>query len=350
LKEISSPERILLVRNDRIGDLVLTTPAIELLRAHLPGTRIDLLCSAYAAPVVRGNPDIDEVLTDRGAHDSSDLSQTAALLSGRGYSCAVVMVHSLKNARLVRKTLIPLRIGPLVKWYSPLFFNRTVPQHRSRAEKSEAQYNIELLSPLGVTAKQPPHPAVKPTGEALRRAREDIDTMFCGFDPGPLVLIHPVMGGSALNWPEQYYAELIRLLGREGRFRVLLTGSDNDRNLLERLIEGIGKDKPVRLGKEMSLEDLIGLIASADAVVAPSTGPLHLASALGVPLVGFYSPVRVHHPRRWGPLGPGKKKICLPQVECPGIYSCLEERCPLWPCMNTISPAEVLEYLESALK
>ena len=115
------------------------------------------------------------------------------------------------------------------------------------------------------------------------------------------------------------------------------------------LAGGLEGHKPVRVGKEMSLEDLIGLIATADALVAPSTGPLHLAAALGVPLAGIYSPVRVHHPTRWGPLGPGRIIIFMPKAECPGVYDCLEERCPHFPCMNTVRPAEVLEYIRSVL-
>ncbi|MBN2290610.1 MAG: glycosyltransferase family 9 protein [Candidatus Glassbacteria bacterium] len=350
MKKAPSPGKILLVRNDRIGDLVLTTPAMQLLRAHLPQARIDLLCSAYAAPVVQGNPHLDEVLTDRGARDSSDLKSTADMLRSRGYDCVVVMVHSLKNARLVRRARIPLRIGPPVRWYSPLFFNRTVFQQRSRAEKNEAGYNLELLAPLGVGAGEIPPPLVRPAAGPLERAREYLEKGFEGSGPGPLVLVHPGMGGSALNWPGEHWAGLIRLLSGEKKFRVLVTGSEDESGLLDHLAQVVGKDRPVLLWKGGPLEDLIGLIAQADAAVAPSTGPLHLAAALGVAVAGIYSPVRVHHPRRWGPLGPGRKKIFLPQVECPGTYRCLESRCPHWPCMDTVRPEEVLEYLTGILR
>ena len=138
------------------------------------------------------------------------------------------------------------------------------------------------------------------------------------------------------------------LLG-EKKFRVLLTGGKNERTLLKSLAAGVPQNKPLRLCREMSLEDLIGVIATASAVVAPSTGPLHLAAALGTPLAGIYSPVRVHHPDRWGPLGPGRKKVFIPDVECPGVYRCLEERCELWPCMPTVRPEEVVEFIRSAV-
>jgi lipopolysaccharide heptosyltransferase II len=349
LKKNSDSLKILLVRNDRIGDLVLTTPAIEVLRAHLPQARIDLLCSAYAAPVVAGNPHLNEVLTDRGAQDSSDLKQTARLLRSRKYDCAVVLVHSSKNARLVRKARIPKRIGPLVKWYSFLFFNRTVRQQRSLAVKNEATYNIELLKPLGVSTEKTPNPFVKPTEQALERAREYLATEFRGCGPGPLVLIHPGMGGSALNWPAKHYAELVRMLLHDNKYRVLLTGDDRDKKLIDRVKEGIGADKPLRLGKKMPLEDFIGLVAQAGVVVAPSTGPLHLAGALGVPLAGIYSPLQVQHPRRWGPLGPGGKKIFMPREECTSTFNCKEERCLNYPCMSTVGPEEVLEFIKTAI-
>ena len=343
--------RVLLVRNDRIGDLVLTTPAFAALSACLPGARIDLLCSSYAEAVVRGNPYLHEVLTDRGAHDSGDLKELVELVAERKYDCAVVMVHSLKNARLVRMAHIPLRIGPLVRWYAPLFFNRAIRQRRSLAEKSEALYNLELLAPLGVEAAGLPPTLVIPTPEGIARAKEIVEKKFPSAGKNPLVVVHPGMGGSALNWPEDLWEEMVRLLAGEGRFRVLVTGSDEEIRLVERVTGGQSKDsRPVQVQTALSLEDFIGLLSLCSAVVAPSTGPLHLAGALGVPVVaGIYSPVRAQHPRRWGPLGRGTIRTFVPDAICPGTLTCPGDRCPLFPCMELIEPVEVLRFILSAL-
>jgi len=344
-----SIERILLIRNDRIGDLVLTTPAISVVAKSFPQARIDLLCSCYAEPVVRGNPWLHEVITDCGAHDRSDLQELVELLAPRRYSCAVTFVHSYKNARLVHSSGIPLRIGPLVRWYSPLFFNRAIRQKRSRAERHEALYNLELLSPLGIEVTCVPPPLVIPSKEAVGWSGGWLQSEFGEKAKLPLVVVHPGMGGSALNWPERFWRELVGLLERESGCRVLVTGSQDEAELVRRVTGDSLGSKRVRSKVGMSLEHFIGLLSRADAVVAPSTGPLHLAGALGVTAVGIYSPVRAHHPNRWGPLGKGKSKVFLPPVDCPGILDCLLERCAHFPCMELIEPVKVLGYLRRVL-
>ena len=343
-------EKILLVRNDRIGDLVLTTPAITALGESLPQSRIDLLCASSTEAVVQGNPHLNEVLTDHGAHDSSDLKELVELVRQQGYTCAVVLVNSFKNARLVRKAGIPLRVGPLVRWYAPFYFNRVVRQRRSRAEKNEAAYNLDLLAPLGVIAGQLPPPLVIPTTEALSRAGEILSSAFDSETDFPLLIVHPGMGGSALNWPQERWRELVELLAKSAKYRLLVTGSEVETELVGNVCSTATDNRLVKSVTGMSLEDFIGLLSQASGVAAPSTGPLHLATALGVPVVaGIYSPVRVQHPRRWGPLGKGESKVFLPDVECPGKLDCLGCRCDLFPCMGRTTARAVFDYLDSAL-
>jgi heptosyltransferase-3 len=343
------PDRILLVRNDRIGDLVLTIPAVIALREALPGARIDLLSSSYNAPILKGNPWLDDIITDKGAHDYWDLDELVLRIKERKYDCAVVMVSSFKNARLVRRAGIPLRIGPLVRWYAPFYFNKAIRQRRSRGEKSEAEYNIDLMTPLGIRGEKTAPPVIFPDVESVSLARDFISGEFGRGSDGPLVIVHPGMGGSALNWPEDFWRELVRLLGNSRRCVTLVTGSDTERDLLERVSAGRDQGTTIRIKTGLSLSDFIGLLSLASVVVAPSTGPLHLAAALGVPVTGIYSPVRAHHPRRWGPLGKGRKKIFLPPVDCPGKLSCLGEKCPFYYCMELVKPEQVFENILSCL-
>lgn len=335
--------RVLLVRNDRLGDLVLTTPAITALRQALPGARIDLLCSGYAEPLVRRNPHLNNILTDRGAHDDSDLDELVREVRSRDYDSAVVFVHSRKNARLVSKAGIPLRVGPWVRLWDPLRFNRPVRQRRSRGEKNEAGYNLDLLAPLGVVAAELPPPLVLPGADALGEAERFLEELT-GVSPGtPLVGVHPGMGGSAFNWPEHRWRELIDILCEREGLKVLLTGSESERGLIERLVAGLpsGRAHPAT---GLGLELFIGVLARLSALAAPSTGPLHIASALGVPVAGIYSPLRAHHPRRWGPIGPGARTF-LPPVDCVRELRCGEGRCGDNPCMSLIDPGEVADFL-----
>ncbi len=341
--------RVLLVRNDRLGDLVLTTPALRVLRKALPEARIDLLCSAYAEPLVRGNPCLDGVITDRGAHDRSDFHELAAEIRARSYDAAVVFVHSRKNAMLVRSAGIPLRVGPWVKLYAPLFFNRAVRQRRSRALKNEVFYNIDLLAKLGIdipapaTAKNPPE--IFANELAVERAAKLINKLF-GNPANNLALVHPGMGGSALNWPLGRWRALVAALARDSRVNVALTGSASERELVDHVAEAAAGAANVQKICGLGLAEYIGLLSLAAAVVAPSTGPVHIAAGLGVPRVaGIYSPVPAHHPRRWGPLGTGEIRTFLPEVACPARLECLGGKCPEYECMGGIEAEEVAQWV-----
>ncbi len=339
--------RVLLVRNDRLGDLVLTTPSFRVLRDALPEARIDLLCSAYAEPVVRGNPCIDSIITDRGAHDKSDLHELTAEIRARGYDAVVVFVHSRKNAMLARAAGIPLRVGPWVKLYAPLFFNRPVRQRRSRAMKNEAFYNVDLLAKLGVPvpdqAKIPP-PEIFANEGARERASELIEKLFGS--SANLIVVHPGMGGSALNWPTERWRELVAKLAASGRSNVAVAGSNAERGLVHKVVEGAAEAANVQKICGLGLEEYIGLLSLAAAVVAPSTGPVHLAAALGVPRVaGIYSPVMAHHPKRWGPLGTGEIRAFLPDVDCPARLECLGKKCPEFECMGGIAAEKTAEWI-----
>ena len=94
---MEKPAKILIIRNDRIGDLVLTLPALEVLRRKFPEAEISLMCSEYASPIVRGNPNINRLLTGKPAHDESDFSDVLQDIKNLGVDAAVTMVHSWKK-------------------------------------------------------------------------------------------------------------------------------------------------------------------------------------------------------------------------------------------------------------
>ena len=180
---MEKPNKFLIVRNDRIGDLVLTLPALEILRRSFPEAEISLLCSEYASPIVRGNPNIDRLLTGKPAHDESDFEDTLEEIREIGADAAVTMVHSWKNLKLLKESGVPLRIGPWVKLTAPLYLNKPVRQNRSSAAKHEAQYNVDLLRPLGIDQLIAP-PAVLDVGSDLRIWAEDhLDVEFSAVQP-----------------------------------------------------------------------------------------------------------------------------------------------------------------------
>ena len=151
-----------------------------------------------------------------------------------------------------------------------------------------------------------------------------------------MVVVHPGMGGSALNWPEHHWAALTRMVAESGFFRVILSGGPGENALLDRISAGFSNILPVRKFLGKSLSEMMGILAVSSFVVAPSTGPLHVASALGVPVAGIYSPIREQSPERWGPYGAGTSRTFTPER--------FHEN-----CMADIDPVEVYSFLENNL-
>jgi ADP-heptose:LPS heptosyltransferase len=206
-----------------------------------------------------------------------------------------------------------------------LFVNRGVRQKRSRAECSELEYNFRLLEDgLGISRGSLERTSLKLRAKTGRP----------GLAPsGEYYVVHPGMSGSALNWPVERYAELISRLDRP----VVITGTASDEPFLSPL-RSLVKNNAIWADGRLSGAELISLLANARAVVAPSTGVLHLAASTGVPTLGIFSNVLVQRALRWGPQGE-RVAVVEPPYECPA-----EE------CMSQISVDEVLAKLTEVLR
>lgn len=198
---------------------------------------------------------------------------------------------------------VPYRVGRRSQWHSFLSFNFGVRQSRSQADRHESQYNIDLMS--AALKKIEPQSSLEPTLPApleLSSPSQQRVLKDWRLEGVSYVVVHPGMAGSALNWPTSCYIDLIRSLSAS--HKVVLTGSSMDRPYLDPIKQEL-KNQPnlLWLDEKLNLKELLIILNSAKAVVAPSTGVIHLAAALGTPCVGIYSPRRVERPLRWGPRG-----------------------------------------------
>jgi heptosyltransferase III len=350
--------RILIVRPDRLGDVVLSTPVLDVIKRNYPQSRLTLLVREAVVPVVEGLPSVDEILVYRpeGAHAGlGGIWRLAGEIRQRKFRIAVVLQAGWRVALAVFLAGVRYRVGPLSKLHSYFLYNRGARQRRSQVEMHEADYNLQLLRKLGIrvgTRHVPTSVALAPgaAGRAAEWLRER------GFQPGaPLVVVHPGMGGSALNWPESHYVELLRALVREGR-SVLVTSGPAETALVGRLAAALGTAAEriiVYSGSATaeSLGMLGGLLSHASVVVAPSTGPLHVAVALGKPVVTFFPPIRVQSAIRWGPYVKDERaaSVLVPEVYCGEDFACRGNLCNYFPCMRTLTVNEALEKVNLML-
>lgn len=337
---MSRPRHVLLIRTDHLGDMLLTLPAVDALKATYPQCRVSVLASAVNAEAARHHPGVDHVEIDTVEAKGSGLRGVGSLarqIRGLGCDAAVIVHPTPRLALAVYLAGVPLRVGTAYRAYSFLF-NHRVPEHRRRPpQKHESQYNVNLLAPLGVAPQVPV--AMTWTVEPAEAAVAERVLRGCGAAEGPLVVLHPGSAGSAMNWSAAQYGVLGKRLGALG-VRVAVTGSAAEAALTAEVANSIGAPA-VDLGGQLTVTQLAALLARAAVYVGSSTGPTHLAAAVGTRVVALYPPLRSCAPQRWRPLGP-QVDVLQPAVDlvCP---RCLGPRCPYYHCMEHHLSVEVVE-------
>lgn len=327
--DLNRPKKLLLIRLDRIGDLALTMPVDSAFAQDQVHWWIPQGLSFLANHAI---PKRTAFEINRHVNFVKFI-KLLLVLRNHKYDAAILFHGPWWISLLLWLARIPLRGGVKSQWHSLLFLNRAIRQKRSRAEYSELEYSFQLVEKVFKFAnlKREHFTLAGEQGpgrnELLARFQLQEKKYF---------VIHPGMGGSALNWPTEYYAELIQNLVTQNT--IVITGTKSDELYLDPLRLKISKlSNVVWLDQKLNGAELLTVLGNAIAVVAPSTGVIHLAAATGTLAVGIYSPVRVQHPRRWGPKG-GSVKIFLPEVECPGEFSCLGSSCFQYDCMKKITP------------
>lgn len=324
-------EHVLLVRTDRLGDMLLTLPMVDALRSDVPGCRVSVLASAANAEAARHHPDVAHVEVDALPAKGSGLRAVLPLarrIARLRCDAAVVAHPTPRLALALFLARVPVRVGTAYRAYSFLF-NRRVREHRRHgAQKHESEYNVNLLRALGIAAPRPQPFRWRVSDAEARRVEERLAGR--GVGTTRMVALHPGSAGSNLNWPPARYAELGRRLVGSG-FTVAVTGGDHEAALVAAVVDGIGAGA-VDLGAMFTLSELAAFYHRCALYVGGSTGPTHLAAAVGTPVLALYSPLRSGLPARWGPLG-DRVHVFQPAVDqvCP---SCLGERCPYYHCMD----------------
>lgn len=341
----SPPKHILVARTDKIGDLLLSLPVFQALKKALPQTRLTALVSPYASEIVQGHPCVDSVEL---FNKEEGLFHLARRLRQLKPDVFIALYPRPKQALAAWLAGIPVRVGTAYRWYGFLF-NRKVYVHRSLCDRHEAQYNLDLVKPLGV---EPGDPKILfPLGEAdLAFARDLLRER--GIEPGtPYLAVHPGHRGSALNWKPERYGELVGQLCRRKGLRVVVTGGPDETGVVSQVTVSLGPlstvQKPVLLIGECSLRQLAAVYQGARCFVSGSTGTMHLAAAVGTPTVSLFCPIPETTPVRWGPWG-NNHQVLLPQgLDCP---DCLAGACVKHDPMEAISVAEVLQAVEKFIQ
>lgn len=297
-RRTDSIDRLLVVRNDRLGDLVLTLPALAAARQALPATRISALVNSYTAPLLTDSPYVDQVIEDCGNETGWTLGRR---LRCYRFDAAAVIHTTRRNCLAVWSAGIPRRVSWAYKPTSFLLGSRRVWLHRSRPPIHESVFALAFIERLiGRTLRAAPLTFDLAASTRARMQQRIVADLGCD---GPLFGVHPGNGRSAYNWSVGRYAALVEQLAEFGR--VVVTGSPRERPMLDtiRNAQRAARQGRVACYDDLQLLELAAVISHMNVLTVSSTGPMHLGGLLDTPVVALFSSHPSQSAAKWSPLG-----------------------------------------------
>jgi ADP-heptose:LPS heptosyltransferase len=337
---VIAPARVLAVcTGGGTGDLLAATPAMQALRRHL-GASLYVLTSPYAAPLLEGHPAVDGIIVDDGRAPIDDVARRVAALS---CTHAVVFWSTARIAAVVARAGIPVRVGQSRRLYSWRYTIR-VPVRTESGDRASHWTDVQMdyARALGAAPQPDDYRIVVPfTVADSAEAAAIIDRNAPG---GRFVVLHAARGMrlDAVQWPVESFAAIGDALGRAFDVPVLLTGSEDETRVINR-IAGAMRERGVAIAGETSLRGLAALLSRAALVVALDSGPMHIAAAVGAPTVGIFA-LRTDLPQRWRPLGE-HVAIIEPSYACP--HWCRKETCKSFDCYRALDPDAIVAAARS---
>jgi ADP-heptose:LPS heptosyltransferase len=300
----STPIKILVVRNDKLGDFMLSYPAFALLKDNLPDCEIHALVQDYTRPMAELCSSIDKIIIDPGKDAGlSGIRQLAGKLKQESYDAVITLFSMTHIGIAVALAGIPYRLAPATK-IAQLFYNHRLKQRRSLSEKPEYIYNRDLaecyLNDIGIKpTAYPGTPFLSFERSEIALLKENFYKQF-NIDPDrKLVFIHPGSGGSANNLSVQQYADLAHSLVKREQWQLVISAGPGEIEQAEQLAELTNDLSPVVYTSTEGLKSFSQHLAFADLFISGSTGPLHIAGALDRATAAFYPNRRSSTPLRW---------------------------------------------------
>ena len=334
---MNEAKNILLVRTDRIGDVVLSLPLVGIIKKHYPNSKVSILLKNYTKELAANYPGLDNVIVLKEKKGNTFLFPNINEIKKHNFDSCIIVYPTFKIALILFLSKIKNRIGSGYRWYSFLF-NKKIYEHRKYGEKHELEFNVAMLKLIGIDEKinesnvsfnlQPAHNSVQFVNELL------VDSNYN--EKLTSVIIHPGSAGSAVDLPIPKLKELASLMAQQLSVNIILTGNEFEKSICDNINSD---NKFINLAGRLNLSQLIAIINKADLLIANSTGPIHIAAALGKNVIGFYPKIAACSPDRWGPYT-SKKIIFSPTIEC---GNCTRKQCEKLNCMNNININDVFE-------
>lgn len=322
--------RILIIRPDRIGDVILTTPLIRAVKQSFPGSFVGVMVNSVSGVLLQQNPHIDLLITDdpngKDGGQAGFWNQVRTLRQYR-FDTGLMPLPRERHAWMMFLAGIKRRIGVGGKIYQILTATRTVSRNKYIPLRHEADYVMDLGRKIGVTDDRLTTELFLSEEEKQHSAKYFRER---GFDLSkPIIGINPSSAKSVPNWTPERYFELCRILSKQ--YQLFINVGIGDEKL-EQLFKPLSEKHIVYYGS--NLRELISLCSKLSIVVSSSTGTQHIAAALKVPTITMFCPLPACSPQLWGSIGNISEVVLPPEGFC-------QHRCPGNPKICTFDEISV---------
>ena len=365
----TSPRRLLVRGVNWLGDAVMTTPALLRLRERFPDSEITLLTHEKLAELWKGHPAVQRLLT---FSKDDGLFAVADRLKAAGFDCALILPNSPRSALETWLARIPKRVGH-ANSLRGLFLTQRVGAREGRVpmrKLSGKEVNERIQSSSSLTSRQNPVPRdahqifeYLHLGAALGASPEPLEPMLAldpqetesvlkkfalhGSERGPVLALNPgAEYGPAKRWPLERFIEAAKLMGKQTNCTWLILGGNNDRDAAANAEEALQHSGIAvhNLAGKTSLRELMAVLKFCRVLLTNDTGPMHVAAALGTPVV---VPFGSTSPELTGPGLPSSQRQRLLRAGAP-CSPCFRRECPIdFRCMTGISVSDVVESVLS---
>ena len=341
-----APKKFLVIDTLRLGDVIMSTPILKAIKEKYPESRVSVLVRPTIGDILKGNPFIDEIMPYEKEMDITRLIR--GLRKKKFYICINLCEGKLNST--IYAAGIPVRIGYIQKHKYRDRFLLTHPLRWTGDFKGMPALFAKLLEPLGIVETNT-ELTLYPDAEDINFVRRLIPCSHKNLK----IIIHPGGRNLTRRWP--YYRELIPDINKKFDACIILTGDNNELQLVNNIIDGLDGINIVNLVGKTTLKQLVALCSIADIVIGNDTGILHLARAVKTPTITIFGP---EDPKITGNTNtkdiqvfidvPCKTDMTYFGITIPDVRRCKKEVCESHICMKDITPEMVFKEIQKVVE
>lgn len=298
--QLESINKILIIRTDRFGEFILNTPVIKAIRQRFPAAYICIVVSPKVQEIVEGNPDINDIMIYDEKAMSGILKSFKLIceIRKRKFDLVVILNPKKKFNIITFLAGIPVRLGYNRKW--GFLLTHKIEDKKFLGQKHEVEYNLDLVRRIGIDTED--KSLFIPISKEDEKSVDFLLKEYGILKPDSLIALHPWTSDPIKQWPTENFFQLAKRITKEFFSKVIIIGGKEEASQSNKFCEG--NKELINLTGKLTLRQLAAFLKQCRCLVSGDSGPIHMASAVGTPVVAiFRNDIPAKSAKRWGPWG-----------------------------------------------